>query len=474
MRIRGDFMYIRVPEELITLSDIFKKNKETLYIVGGYIRNQILGISDKYNVDIDVCSSALPEKVIKMLEGTEFKTKFINESLGVIEINNNIRVEYATFRREKYAFSGVHLPDNIEFIKNVEEDALRRDFRCNAIYYDIDNKEIIDPLDGVLDVEKRIIRTTRKPEDVFKDDAERILRLVRFSCTLGLKIEEKTYVEAKNNVYKLKYLSGARKRDEFSRIVLADTKYPMIVDNKYAHAKGLLLLSDLGALKYILPAIHTIKESNIIEDKGKYLFEHILNVFAFSKPQVRLSALMHDVGKAKSFLKNRTFNGADEFAEVIIEKNLGQEGLNYSKKVVDRVKRVVLNQNFNKYCLESAKNIKLFIQKNVDIIELIIWLKDSIALDKSNQKRKSISASILYKTYQKMKRNDTPFSLNELNLKGDKLISEIPNLKINKVGEILNKLLLKCVCKPYYNKEDTLLILSKRIINKNKDIYLER
>ena len=65
-------MNIRVPEELIVLAEIFKKNKEKLYIVGGYIRNQLLGISDKYNIDIDICSSAKPEKVIKFLKDTDF------------------------------------------------------------------------------------------------------------------------------------------------------------------------------------------------------------------------------------------------------------------------------------------------------------------------------------------------------------------------------------------------------------------
>ena len=65
-------MQIKVPEEIIRLAHIFYLNKEKLYIVGGYVRNQILGVPDKYNIDIDVCSSALPDKVFSMLENTEF------------------------------------------------------------------------------------------------------------------------------------------------------------------------------------------------------------------------------------------------------------------------------------------------------------------------------------------------------------------------------------------------------------------
>lgn len=466
-------MNIRVPEELVLLAEIFKKNKEKLYIVGGYIRNQILGISDKYNIDIDVCSSAKPEKVLKFLEKTEFKVSYMNEELGVLEIKRNLRVEYATFRKEKYSFSGVHLPDNIEFIEDINEDAKRRDFRCNAVYYDIIEEEIIDPFDGVKDIEKKIIQTTLKPKEIFNDDAERILRMVRFACTLGFGVEEKTYNEAKNCVYKLKMLSNVRKRDEFSRIVLADTKYPFLLDNKYAHARGVLMLADIGALGYILPALESIRLSNIIEDRGKYLFEHVINVFALSKPQVRLSALMHDVGKAKTFLENRNFNGSDEYALVLIEKNLGQEGLNYSKKVVERVKNVVKNQNFNKYGLESLKNIRRFIVENLETIELILQLKNAIVLDKTNNKRRSYIAGIIAKEYDKMKRKETPLTLKELNINGDDLIQNFPKINVKKIGEILNKLHYKCLDKPYYNKKESLLIVANKIINRNKLKYME-
>ena len=132
-----------------------------------------------------------------------------------------------------------------------------------------------------------------------------------------------------------------------------------------------------------------------------------------------------------------------------------------------------LNQNFNKYCIESKKNVRRFIIKNQETIELIIHLKDAICLDKTNQKKKSLSAQILYKELQKMKRNETPFSLSELNIKGDKIIEMFPNIKVNKIGEILNKLWFKCIDKPHYNSEKTLIIVANQIVNRKKDKYLE-
>ena len=212
-------MIFSIPQELVELAQIFKKNKEKLYIVGGFVRNKILNVPDEYNLDIDICSSALPEKILKMLEKTDFEASYMNKEIGVLEIKKNIRFEHATFRKEKYEFSGVHIPNNVEFITDINQDAIRRDFRCNAVYYDILEEEIVDPLNGFGDINNKLIQTTTDPEIIFKDDAERILRMVRFASQLGFEIEKNTYKQAVKNVSKLKFLSKTRIREEFARIV---------------------------------------------------------------------------------------------------------------------------------------------------------------------------------------------------------------------------------------------------------------
>lgn len=466
-------MFIRVPKPVEELARIFKKNKEKLYLVGGFVRNQIIGISDEENLDIDVCSSCKPQKVIEMLKGSEFSARYLSEEMGVVEILGKIRVEHATFRREKYAFSGVHLPENVEFIDDLSIDAERRDFRCNAIYYDILEDEIVDPLGGVDDTRKKIVQTTISPEKVFEADGERILRMVRIACSLGFNIDDKTYEAAKQNAYKIGSLTNTRKREEFSQIVLADTDYPFLPDKKFAHARGINMLADLGALKYLLPALEEIRTSGIIEDRGKPLYDHLMNVFALSAPEVRLSALLHDVGKAEAMLKFGNFNGEEEFAEVIIEKNLGIEGLNYPKKIVERVKRVVLGVNFNKHGLESAKNMRRFIIRNYEDIDLIVKLKNAIALDKSGFKRYSFSSRQLEKTYIKMKKNNTPFTVGELKISGSQIIKAFANVKVSTLHDLLDEMLLKCAEKPYLNTEFNLLNLAEKLINKKNSIYKE-
>lgn len=466
-------MVFFVPEELKELAKIFKKNKEKLYIVGGYVRNKILGIPDIYNLDIDVCSSALPEKVMKMLEKTEFEANYMNKELGVIEIQRNLRVEHATFRKEKYEFSGVHIPNNVEFIEDINQDALRRDFRCNAIYYDILEEEIIDPLDGFKDINDKIIQTTQNPKIVFNDDAERILRMIRFACSLGFEIEEKTLKNAKNNVSKLKLISKTRIREEFSKIILADTIYPNFSDTKYAHARGVMMLSSIGAMKYILPALEEIRSSEIYEDRGKLLFDHVMSVFAVCDPEVRLSALLHDVGKAKAIKEYGNFNGSSDFSPVIIENNLGEEGLCFSKKIVERVKRVVLGQDFNKYGFESSKNIRRFIVENYQDIDLILKLKKAINFDKNNKNNLSFGALRIKNIYENMKKSNTPFTLKELKINGNDLKNTFPQMKEQKIGEILDNLLLKCIDNPRKNNKEDLLNLAEKILIKNKQYYLE-
>lgn len=466
-------MNFSIPEELVELAQIFKKNNEKLYIVGGYVRNKLLGVPDSYNLDIDVCSSALPEKILSMLEHTEFNANYMNKETGVLEIKKNIRVEHATFRKEKYNFSGVHIPDNVEFIKDINEDALRRDFRCNAVYYDILEEEIVDPLNGFNDISDKIIRTTNDAEIVFKDDAERILRMVRFACTLGFEVEQKTLKQASKNVSKLKFISKTRIREEFSRIVLADTAYPNFADTKYAHARGVMMLAVIGSLPYVLPSLEMIRARQIYEDRGKNLFEHILNVFAVSKPEVRLSALLHDCGKAKALIEYGNIIGGADFAPIMIEHDLGESGLCFPKKVVERVKSVVLGLDFNKKGMESAKNIRHFIAQNYKNIDLILELKRAINFDRKHKNILPFSAVRIKRIYDKMISAKTPFTLKELKIDGNIIKNTFPQLRENRIGVLLDELLFNCIDKPDKNNLKDLLDMAEKIIIKNKQDFME-
>ncbi len=213
-------MKIEIPQSLITLSNIFPCQ---LYVVGGYIRNQIMGIK---NDDIDICSSMKVEDVESLLQETDYAVKIKSKTLGSAIISiGNVNFEYTTFRKDFYPEGGEHLPTSVEFVDDVRIDAKRRDFTCNAIYYDIKNDKILDFYEGISDIEHKLLKTVETPDEVFCHDGVRILRLFRFQCELNFKIDKQTLASAFKYKNNLKDVSGERMVYEITRILHSPSKY---------------------------------------------------------------------------------------------------------------------------------------------------------------------------------------------------------------------------------------------------------
>lgn len=217
-------MQIEVPQSLIDLSKLFPC---PLYIVGGFVRNSIMGLP---NEDIDIVSALKVEELEKILAGTKYKLKIKSKTLGsaLITLENGDVLEYTTLRRDFYPNNGQHLPERVEFIQDVREDAKRRDFTCNAIYYDIKNEKILDFYKGIEDIGRRVLKTVETPNEVFSHDGLRILRLFRFQCELNFKIDKETKQSALTYVNNLTDVSGERFIYEITRILHSPLKYPRI------------------------------------------------------------------------------------------------------------------------------------------------------------------------------------------------------------------------------------------------------
>lgn len=463
---------MRIPAELKELSKIFNDNGKKLYIVGGFVRDAFLGIQSVIRNDIDLCSSVKPKELKKMLSGTAFEVKAINENVGVMAIHGKKRYEHATFRREIYE-SESHTPDKIEFISSVEEDALRRDFKVNAIYYDIELGEYVDPLGGIADLKEQVITTTKVPKVVFNDDPERILRLIRFACSLGLKIPEDELYYAKQNAYKIQFISKFRLKNEFERLLTADEIYPELLYTREAHYRAMVLLGELGAWKYIMPAIQILQDSPIVDEKGERIYEHVLNCLKNASPKIRLAVLLHDSAKHKTMESQRNFFGAKEFVGVIVEKNLGMNGLGYPKETVERVTKTILGYDFNNWGLASKNTIKKYILENRDIIENVIEIKNVVKNENRSNSRKIKSAVALRKVYNEMIKDGAPFDRKDLALRGDDIIKLEPNIRMENIDTLLDKLLSIASLNPKKNNKETLIVLAHKVINSNRDFYLD-
>src|SRR5699024_10845859 len=179
-----NFMEINIPNYIIFILDKLESSGFESYIVGGSVRDILLG---KEPNDFDIATNAKPEDIENIFQDN--KTIDIGKELGTIKILlDKEEVEVTTFRTEGNYIDGSR-PEWVKFVPAIEDDLSRRDFTINAIAY---NKKtgIVDPFNGVKDLEKKIIRSVGNPKERFKEDYLRILRAVRFSTVLDFEIEK--------------------------------------------------------------------------------------------------------------------------------------------------------------------------------------------------------------------------------------------------------------------------------------------
>ena len=213
-------MFIDISLNLKKLSKFFPEN---LYIVGGYVRNKILKIEGS---DVDLASAVDIEEVSKRLQGTDYVVKVKNLKTGSLLISiGGERYEYTAFRKDVYSDSGSHSPIRVERTSDIRDDAVRRDFTINSIYYNINTDEIVDYYHGIIDLKDRIIRCNINPDEILRYDGERVLRMVRIAGELDFKIDKETLKSAQKFVSNLKELTGSRKYTEIEKILYCDKRY---------------------------------------------------------------------------------------------------------------------------------------------------------------------------------------------------------------------------------------------------------
>ncbi len=279
------------------LAKLFKVAGFKLALVGGPVRDAILG---RLGNDLDFTTDAHPKDSEKILKKWADSVWDIGAAFGTVAgKKGQITVEITTYRSESYDPSS-RKPD-VEFGKSIEADLARRDFTINAMALELTTDEpiFIDLFNGVVDLQKKLIRTPGKPEDSFSDDPLRMMRVARFMSQLNFAVDQSVVVAIKSMAARLEIISAERIRDEFIKIIMSP-----------APRLGITLLVETGLADYFLPEVPKLKLEIDEHHHHKDVYEHSLTVLeqaialedrlAGPNLTLRLAALLHDIGKPKT------------------------------------------------------------------------------------------------------------------------------------------------------------------------------
>jgi len=307
-----------------------QKAGHVAYFAGGCVRDRLLGIEAK---DYDVATSAKPEEVQKLFPRV---TDLAGKCFGVVRVlHGDDTFEVATFRQDGPYKDGRH-PESVRFA-TAEEDAQRRDFTINGLFFDPIADKLIDYVGGEADLRAKIIRAIGNPADRFAEDQLRLLRAIRFATRLIFTIEPKTWEAIRAGAASIRTISVERIRDEIDKIFSAAK--PEL---------GLDLLDASGLLREILPdvaALHGVEQPPQFHPEGD-VYQHVrLMLSKIEQPNLELAlgVLMHDVGKKPTAKVDE--NGRIRFNE---HESVGADmseqimtGLRYDNKTIHVVRELV-------------------------------------------------------------------------------------------------------------------------------------
>ena len=435
--------------ELKRLAKLFPPERP-LYAVGGCVRDEILG---REVFDIDLTSACLQEEAEKYAKAAGMRVLLGSKRLGTVMIKGEKSYEYTPFRVDSYpAGSGVHKPATVRFTEDIEEDARRRDFTVNALYYDILGGDTLDLLGGKADLDARLLRAVDDPRRVLGEDGLRIMRLYRFVAVLGFSAEEKTAAAAREMSGLLGDIAPERIRVELDKLLAGEHA-----------AEGLRGLIGCGAMRVIMPEF--CENIGVKQDPAFHMYdvdEHILRTVEYAPPRLRLAALLHDIGKGRCVREEGNMYRHAQVSAQMAEEIMTR--LRYSKEQTRRTVRLVAAHMTDMRGDMRESKLRRFVAKNADIIddltELII--ADARAACGNADREKCLRIARLR---DKMQKEGVPFGVGELAINGNDVMAF--GYKGGEIGKVLNELFDLCLRGEKKNERKILLdILEKR---KNAD-----
>jgi tRNA nucleotidyltransferase/poly(A) polymerase len=406
--------------------------------------------------DWDICAGVEPDEVIVLAERLGMVATAVYRNTGTVKLSDGENeYEFTSFRSDTYV-RGVHQPVETTFTTDIVQDAKRRDFKANAVYYDIKNDTFVDPLGGIADITARRMTTVREAERVFGEDGLRLMRLARQCAVLGFTPSDECLAGAKANAVLIADISAERIWAEMNAILHADEKYG-IPDAPY---RGLHLLRDMGVLAHILPELTLGDGMEQRRDYHNYdVLEHSFRCVKYARSDIRLAALLHDVGKPACKLSTGKFAEHELVGEKIAREVLTRWKV--GKKLTDETCRLVRWHMYDFNGCTRQNKVRRVIVENLDIFDKLLALKQA---DFSACKDNLTEAPIVTRwraIYTAMQVEGVPLCLKQLAVRGDELIKQ--GIPPEKVGKILQQLLWECVQSSLHNDRDSLIKRAKQL-----------
>jgi poly(A) polymerase len=283
------------------LARLFEKAGHEFYLVGGSVRDALLG---RLGNDLDYTTSARPDEIEALVRKVTPAVWDVGRAFGTIasrireDDGTDWLVEITTFRADSYA-DHTRKPE-VVFGDHLGGDLIRRDFTVNAMALRVSDGELLDPFGGLDDLDAGLIRTPAAPELSFSDDPLRMMRAARFASQLGFRPTPDVVEAMREDAERIQIVSAERIRDELVKLLLTDNPRP-----------GLNLLVDTGLADIVLPELPALRMERDEHNRHKDVYEHTLTVLEQAielekarghAPDIvnRLAALLHDIGKPRT------------------------------------------------------------------------------------------------------------------------------------------------------------------------------
>lgn len=418
-----------------------------LYVVGGFVRDALAGLDA---ADVDICAPADTDEFVKVAENCGAKINAVYKNTGTVKLKFGAEAyEFTCFRSDEYV-RGAHRPVKTFFTDDMLLDARRRDFKCNAVYYDIGAERFCDPLGGIADIEQRRLTTVADADKVFGEDGLRLMRLARQSAQTGFAPDGECLSGAAKNAALISDVSAERIYAELNAILHADLRY----GKAYGQYGGLTLLDKTGVLDFILPELTAGRGMAQPEEFHSHdVLEHSLRAVKYADPSVRLAALLHDIGKPYCKITRGTYHGHETEGARIAAEVCAR--LKVPKKLAVETARLCEAHMYDLRLDARENKVRKFIVKNFDIYEKLLLLKQADYSACKDDLSEAPCVSKWKEIYGKMKREGAPFNLKELKTGGGELAAAgVPK---DRIGVILGELLTDCAMEPKLNDAEKLL-----------------